>query len=209
MAANQILASNYNTDETFEVASLIIGLAQDIAYDLNPPAAGAERTVTKATVTDEGRSRTYYIEGKDVYHTGKVLSNYWIKLTKVLSAGDEPFADVVVSDSEVSDEPAYGSALTDETQRLIGPLLNGIYDIAELSLDHGRVVLEDIVEASSDPLVFEIVGVNDVCEHEDLNRFKLSIIRHFERSRPSYEIRLDKPFDLGTRPLYPIDSPRS
>lgn len=192
---NPVKADSYTTQESFEVASLIISLSKSITNDLNPPATGAERTVTKATVSEEGNSRVYLIEGKDVYHTGRVLSTYWLRLIKPLSTEGAAILNVGNNTKNLpAPMPALGRTLSDEAQRLIGPLLNSLYEIADLRIDHRRVHLEEINETSADPLTFEIIGLNDICEHEELNRFKLTLIRHFERNRPSYETILEHPY---------------
>ncbi len=197
------IATEYTSDENFEVATLILNLSKSIAADLDPPATGAERTVTKALVSDEGQSRVYHIEGKDVYHTGRVLSTYWLRLTTSRTG-----ASVAVMDSR---EPARGRAVSQETQRLIAPLLNSVYEIAELDIDHRRIVLEQISEPSSEPLVLEIVGLNNICIHDDLNRFRLTLSRLWERNRANYIVNFDHPFSYGETPVLPlpIDIPAS
>ncbi|HXW52613.1 MAG TPA: hypothetical protein VEL47_00780, partial [Myxococcota bacterium] len=93
------------------------------------------------------------------------------------------------------DRPMDGRPLTEEAKELIGPLLNSVYDVEELKLDHKRVKLDRITKANLDPLTFEIYGVNDICEHTELNTFKMTITRNVdERSRPSYSTVLVHPY---------------
>lgn len=193
-------ATEYAAEESYEVASLIINLSQSITRDLKPPATGAERIVTKALVSDEGTNRVYYIEGKDVYHTGRVLSTYWLRLIKPLNLGTMN-ASVSISDHH----DGHGRAVSDETTRLLGPLLNGLYDIALFNLDHRRVVIETITEPSSEPFTIEIVGLNDICTHDELNRFRLTLTRHIERNRAWYETVIEHPY--GWSDVYPTPIP--
>lgn len=177
---------NYDlTDDSVEVAETVIHFSRSIIRDINPPATGAERIVRHATVSDEGNLRTYFIEGEDVYHTGRVLSTFWIRLHKQISATDA----------------SYNRAprdLAPETQNFLGLLLNSLYDIAELSLDHQKVALDRIttenVGISEGPQIFEISGINQVCEHTELNTFKLIITRFLDRNRPIYDVELIKPY---------------
>jgi len=182
-------------NQGLEVAQLIIHLSKSIVRDLNPPVTGAERTVTSAVVSDEGSMRSYYIEGEDVYHNGRVISNYWIRLSMPLTEASAPWAvRMEVGDGEA---PMAGKPLEQETVNLIGPLLNSLYDIANLKLDHSRVILDRITEASQESsLVYELYGLNDVCEHVDLNSFKLVITRQLLRNRPAYETELTLPYRL-------------
>ena len=92
-------------------------------------------------------------------------------------------------------------ALSSETQALIGHLLNSLYDIADLNLDHPKVVLDRITTQNADndddTAIIEILGLNQVCEHNDLNSFKLIITRSLLRSHPIYDVELIKPFLPG------------
>lgn len=164
-------------NEDVDVAELIIHLAPRIASNLNPPVVGAERVVTAARVSEEGSVRTYYIEGEDVNQQGRVFNSYWIRLSKPIDDADA----------------IHSRELAPETLDLVGPLLNSVYDFAEMDLDHQKVELSQIVKTSDDPLILEISGVNHVCEHVDLNSFNITITRHIERNRPSYETSIHWP----------------
>jgi hypothetical protein len=186
--------SEHYFDEDLDVAELIINVSPKIANELNPPAIGAERIVTNATVKDEGHIRTYYIEGQDVYHTGKVLSTYWIRLVKSFSIDNALDVELFINENTST---VHGHELNEETKSLIGFLLNGIYDIADMSLDHSRVLLNSVNKTGEEPLSFEIIGNNKVCEHDDLNTFKIAVTRHLERSRPLYFTDLILPYEYG------------
>lgn len=172
-------------NESLEVAELIVNLSKSIVNDLNPPVTGAERIVTNATVTDEGTTRTFYIEGKDVYHTGRVTSTYWIRLHKQIRPNNATTA-------------AISYPLDDEAKTLVGALLNSLYDVAEFELDHRRVILDRIYEINSDnaqdPWTFEIHGVNQVCAHTELNTFKITVSRILQRNRPIYTSEIVIPY---------------
>lgn len=172
-------------DDSLDVAELIIQLSKSITDDLHPPAVGAERQVTNATVSEEGHLRVYYIEGKDVYRTGRVLNNFSIRLQKWIS-----FEDGVVAD-------ANGRDLDAETLQLISALLNGLYDVAEMDLAHDKVELKFIGvqnSATETPLVYELEGINRVCEHDDLNSFKITIARREESRGVWYDVSFVKPY---------------
>lgn len=173
----------HRSEEGLEVAETIINLSKSIVNDISPPPVGAERIVTDATITDEGTTRIYNIEGKDVSHSGRVYSTYWIRLRKQISATDTiiPVARPVRQD----------------TQKIIEALLNSLYDIADMDLDHRRIVLDSVTEVSADPLTFELIGENRVCRHVEQNTFKITITRHIERNRPFYETQLLMPYSLG------------
>lgn len=198
-------ASHYSENETYEVASLIINLSKSITRDLSPPRSGAERTVTKAVVSEDNNSRIYYIEGKDIYHTGRVVSTYWIRLTKPL------YGPMMTAQVEIMNgEPVWGRDLPEETTKLLGPLLNSLYDIAELDLAHRNVVIEEIADHDADTI--HIVGLNQVCDHDDLNRFRLSMMRRVEGSRTWYETNIEHPFTplpptMPLVPIRPVDPP--
>jgi hypothetical protein len=180
--------------EGLEVAEMIISLAPGIVGDLNPPARGAERTVTKGTIDDNGSRRIYYIEGQDVYHNGRVLGTYWMRLTKLYGANSNN-ASVLDLGMNASLLPDEGRPMSPETHELIGPLLNVIYDIEAMSLTHNKVKLEEIVKANHDPLSYEIYGVNDICEHVELNQFKIAFSRHIdERNHPSFVTEIFPPY---------------
>jgi hypothetical protein len=174
-------------DESREVAEVLINFSRSIIRDINPPATGAERIVRNATLSDEGLVRTYFIEGEDLYR-GRVISTFWIRLHKQIA---------LESDSI----PQGRRALSSETQALIGHLLNSLYDIADLNLDHQKVVLDRITTQNADndddTAIIEILGLNQVCEHNDLNSFKLIITRSLLRSHPIYDVELIKPFLPG------------
>lgn len=199
-------------NESLEVAELIINLSKSIIKDLNPPVTGAERTVTNATITEEGNTRTFYLEGKDVFHTGRVISTYWIRLHKQITAEN---TTVYTADVNSSPTVMAGRALDEEAQLLAGPLLNSIYDIAEMDLDHRRVILDRITEIRSDderdPWIFELIGINQVCAHTDLNTFKITLSRKLVRNRPLYEAELTIPYNWADLPipggLIPIEIP--
>lgn len=184
--ALSLCATNDHThvivEEALDVAELIIRLARDITNDISPPATGAERTVTQATVTNQGGLRVYRIEGKDVYHTGRVLSTYRITLQKSVSVSD----GLLDKDLDV------------ETYGIIEALLNGLQDIAEMNLTHSKVKLNyaTLLNTPEDEnrLVYEFEGVNEVCEHTELNTFKITVTREVERSRPRYTTELQLPY---------------
>lgn len=191
------LSAHVLSDESLDVAEAIITMSKGIIHDINPPVIGAERIVTEATVSDDNNVRTYYIEGQDVYHTGRVLSTYWIRLQKQISH-ENPATPYTVN---VMDQPIplAGRVLEEEAQNLIASLLNGLYDIAEMDLDHRKVILHDIVRTNEEPLTYELVGENRVCEHVELNTFKIILTRYVERNRPSYVTELIKPYnDIGS-----------
>lgn len=182
-------------DESIDVAQIVINLSPGIVNDLNPPATGAERTITNATITDNANSRVYFIEGEDVYHNGRVLGTYWIRLTKHFGLNAIDSVSIATGTSPTHSE---GRPMSPETHELIGPLLNVIYDIEAMSLTHAKVRLEQIVKANHEPLSFEILGVNDVCEHADLNSFKIALSRHLdEKNRPSFTTELFHPHSSG------------
>jgi hypothetical protein len=181
-------ADNFVESESYEVATLVINLAKGIARNLGAPIIGAERIVTRAVVSEDYNSRIYYIEGKDIHHTGLVVSTFWLRLTKPVG-GSMMTASVDVLDHH---EPIWGRPLPLETARLLGPLLNSLYDIADLDLDHRKVVIEDIWEGEADTI--HILGLNKICDHDSLNRFRLSLIRRSEGNRAWYETELEHPY---------------
>lgn len=185
-------AINEHHEDNLEIAELIFNLSQDIAYDLHPPATGAERLVTHASVSDSAGIRTYYIEGKDVYYTGRVLKNYWIRITREIT---EPSFHVSIEvDPEPIHHPSLGRTLSLETQEFTQALLNSVYKISEMRLDHDRVLIDDVERTSHDALSFEIVGINNICEHVEQNKFKVVILRTIEDERASYLTQLIHPY---------------
>lgn len=170
--------------QSLEVAETIINLAPGISHDLNPPATGADRIVTHATVSWEGNIHVYTIEGKDVLPNGRITNTYRIRLEKHVATRNMG--------------PTVTKALEPEAHWLIGALLNGLYDIAQLNLEHRVVDLsratELISETNEDILTYELVGINRVCEHDELNSFQLLITRSIERNRPFYDVQLIKPY---------------
>lgn len=186
-------ADIYTPPESLEVASLLIRLSRSISNALDRPEIGAERIVSKAIISDEGNSRIHYIEGYDVSSSGRIISTYWLRVKTPLSSHEGMVMDGGMN--EEANELAPGRAVPEETRRLIELLLNSLHEIADFNLDHSRVRLEEVIESSSDPLTVEIVGVNDVCDHEHFNRFKLTVIRHEQENQPYYETRLEHPFN--------------
>jgi hypothetical protein len=182
---------NHREAEELDVAQLLVNLSPGIVAELNPPATGAERMVTTATVSEEGHIRTYYIEGQDVYHNGRVLSTFWIRLQKQIS-GD----GISIASGHEGAHPALGHTLESETQNLIASLLNGLYDIAYMDLDHSQVELKLIKLSNLDPWTYELIGENKVCKHMDLNTFKMVVARTVDRNRTSYESMLHLPYTL-------------
>lgn len=173
-------------DDGLDVAELIIQLSQSITSDLHPPAVGAERQVTSTTVTEEGHLRVYYIQGKDVYRTGRVLNTFTIRLQKWIASQEDDF----VSDGT-------GRELDETNLQLISALLNSLYDIAEMDLSHDKVELKFIGvqnSATETPLVYELEGINRVCEHDELNSFKITVSRHEEPRGTWYEVSFVKPY---------------
>lgn len=201
-------ANYYTSNESFEVASLIISLSKSIARDLAPPAQWAERIVTKAVVTEENNSRTYYIEGKDI-RRGAVLGTYWLRLIKPLGANDSTIRVASDMSDSHAPPPSFGRAIPEEAQRLLGPLLNSLYDIAELNLDHRKVLISEISEPNSSPLTIQIVGVNNICIHEELNRFRLTLTHRTERNRTWYDANLEHPYweEIPPEPEFPLPIP--
>ncbi len=179
-------------EDSRDIAALIFNLSQDIAYDLHPPASGAERLVTNASVSDSAGIRSYYIEGKDVYYTGRVLKTFWIRISRELS--ELSFHANIEVDPEPIHHPSLGRTLSGPTQELTQALLNSVYKISELRLDHERVLIDHVERTSNDPLSFEIVGINNICEHVDLNKFKVIILRTVEDYRASYLTQLIHPY---------------
>jgi hypothetical protein len=191
-----LFATNMNQkedlSESLPVGEMIINLAQSIVQDLHPPAQGAERKVTNAGVTYGENTVAYYIEGKDVLHNDRVLSTYWIRLTKKINPGFAEGYSLAVGSGA---SPKEGITLLPETQEFIAVLLNGIYDVVELDLEHKRVKLDRIVKLNQDPLSFEIYGVNQICKHVELNNFKITITRNVDdRNRSSYRTELVHPY---------------
>lgn len=207
LAAKDITAKHVLSADSLDVAASIINLAPSIASKLSPPSAGAERTVTNATVNDEGNTRTYYIEGEDVYYTGRVLSTYWLKIVKEITKAGE--LDTFSYSVHVGNRPtsAEGWPLEEETKGLVAGLLNVVHDLSELKIDHSRVVINRVFQPASELVVFELLGVNNVCDHIDQNTFKLTVTRHFERNRPSYETVLTLPYTPSPEELTPIFIP--
>ncbi|USN51475.1 MAG: hypothetical protein H6731_03445 [Myxococcales bacterium] len=187
-------------DESIEIAELIVKLAPDIALDLARPATGADRIVTHATKTWEGNRYIYLIEGQDVLHDGRVLSNYQIRLEKYVSL--------------TNSNHSITSPLPAESFWLIGALLNGLYDIAEMNLEHRAVELdyatEIISENEDEVLTYELVGINKVCDHDELNTFKIIVTRYWQHRRPYYVVNFIKPYNdvpNVTLPVWPIPDP--
>lgn len=189
----QVTHADAVSNEGLEVAETIIKFAPGINNELTPPSQGAERTVTRALVKDEGNFRTFFIEGKDVYR-GRVLSTYWIRLQKQINLSDAP--EIFMDSVEILTEPESfnGVLLSEETHQLIGPILNSLYEIGDLRVDHSRVLLHSIIKTTEEPLTYEFVGENDVCEHRELNTFMLVITRRLEGSRVWYETNFSKPY---------------
>lgn len=183
--AHSLLADRSDLNsQSLEVAETIINLAPGLSRDLNPPVTGADRIVTHATVTWEGNAHIYNIEGKDVLPNGRITHNYRIRLEKHVATRNLG--------------PTITEALEPEAHWLIGALLNGLYDIAQLNLDHRVVDLnratELISETNGDVLTYELVGINRVCEHDDQNSFQILITRTIEHNRPFYDVQLIKPY---------------
>jgi hypothetical protein len=187
-----LAAINEHQEDNLEIAALIFNLSQDIAYDLHPPATGAERLVTHASVSDSAGIRTYHIEGRDVYYTGRVLKTYWIRISREIT--ETAFHASIEVDPEPIYQPNLGRTLSAETQELTQALLNSVYKISELRLDHERVLIDHVEKTSYDPLSFEIVGINNICEHVELNKFKVIILRTVEDYRASYLTQLIHPY---------------
>lgn len=207
LTAGEVTAKGVLSIDSLDVAESIINLAPSIARDLNPPANGAERTVTQATVTDEGNTRTYYIEGEDVYHNGRVLSTYWLRIVKKITrVGDKDTASYSI-DANNGPMPLQGRRLEAETEGLIAALLNVVYDVADMNISHKSVFLNHVAQTESELLGFELFGVNNVCEHVDQNTFKLTITRHFDNNRPSYEAVLTLPYAPNPEETPPVGIP--
>jgi len=184
------LDEHYQDD--LEIAELIINLSQSITYDLHPPAIGAERMVTNASVSDSGGVRTYFIEGRDIYSTGRVLKTYWIRISKQITESSSNVTMDIIHDPGAL--PTIGRSLSQETQGLIQTLLNSIYKISEMRLDHDRVLIHHVEKTSSEPISFEIVGINNICEHVEQNKFKVIILRTVDHYGPSYFTQLIHPY---------------
>lgn len=180
------LLSAERYDQGLDAAELIIRLAPSITRDLAPPVTGAERTVTHATMHQENGLRIYYIEGQDIHHSGRVYGNYRLTVQKTVAPRNNDWAPI-------------DHDLSVEAKHLIEVLLNGLYDVADLeTLTHNKVNLTTVaVQNSSEenaPEVYEFIGINNVCEHDELNTFKLVITRTLERNRAHYETSLIKPW---------------
>ncbi len=178
--ANSVI---YPDQDSLEAAELLIKLSDGVVRDIQPPSQGAERIVTRASMSTDRGVRTYDIEGKDVYHTGRVLSTFHIRLQKQVKSTDAVEAK---------------RALSPEAIQLVEALLNVLHDIADMQLDHKKVLLDSFVAsapvAEDELKVFEIFGVNEVCEHTELNTFKIVITRFAQEGRAFYEVDLIKPY---------------
>lgn len=169
--------------DSLDIAELVIKLSRGIVNDIQPPSQGAERLVTRAIMSTDRGLRTYEIEGKDVYHTGRVLSTFRIRLQKHVQSTNNFEA---------------ARALSPEAIEVLEALLNVLHDVADFQLDHQKILLDNYVAsapAAEDELkVFELQGVNEVCEHTELNTFKITITRFMQGRRAFYEVQLIKPY---------------
>lgn len=175
--------NNINHHENIlNTPQLMLNLAPGIAKNLNPPAIGSERKVNNVLVHEENGLRTYIIEGKDIYYTGRVLNTFRLRLQQSINHRD-----------------SISYTLDSESQKIVEALLNTIYQISELGLNYNDVILEQLInntdEANHDLVKYDIIGLNNICEHVELNSFKLSLVREVnERGYINWYADLEKPY---------------
>ncbi|MCA9507025.1 MAG: hypothetical protein KC505_01210, partial [Myxococcales bacterium] len=59
-------------------------------------------------------------------------------------------------------------------------------------------------------LTYELVGINKVCDHDELNTFKIIVTRYWQHRRPYYVVNFIKPYNdvpNVTLPVWPIPDP--